>query len=344
MSKIKATATLILCCALQITFAQAVDNYAKNKKQMDEEQYRFENELKTNNDSAEVYWKHANVLAAFTFRASKTAGVYYEKAISIDSSKTVYFTDYANYLHQKMEDDSKAKDICSRALKIFPQNKELQKNLDGLNSANSKTQPQKMKENYREFGMYYKAQPATQLIFVDGVNYFNKKNYKAAINCYKKALEMEPEFIDAMDNLGNCYRYMNKLDSAEYWYNKSIILYSDGNIAHQNLAIVYASTSQPEKAVSEYNLLIKLDPENPEGYFGLANINVQLGNGAEVVANAVKARELYKKNNDEYERDAVYTIGVGYYLQKDNKSAKPYLKEAKEMGVDIPEELRKVIK
>lgn len=340
----KKTLTIILCCTLQFTFAQAVDNYAKNKKQNDEEQNRFENERKTNKDSAEVYWKHANALAAFTFRASKTAGKYYEKALSIDSSKVIYFTDYTNYLHKVMEDDGKARQVYNRALKLFPNNQELQKGLDNLHNTEATTESVTMKESYKGFGMYYKPQLSTQLIYTAGVNYFNQKKYKESILCYLKALEMEPEFIDAMDNLGNSYLYLSRFDSAEYWYNKSIKLYPKGYIAHQNLAIVYLSTSRLEKALNEYDLLTKLDAENPEGYFGKANINLQLGKGEDVVINAQKARELYKKNHDEYERDAVYMIGVGYYLQKDNKSAKSYLKEAKEMGADIPEELQKVMK
>jgi Flp pilus assembly protein TadD len=181
-------------------------------------------------------------------------------------------------------------------------------------------------------------------MYVAGETQFRNGNYEKSILCYLKALELEPEFIDAMDNLANSYRFLNNFDSAEYWYNKSIKLHPEGYIAHQNLAIVYLSTARFEDALNEYDILVKLAPKNPEGYFGKANANIQLKNGKEVVAQAQKARELYKINNDEYERDAIYLIGVGYYLQRDNESARKYLLEAQEMGAEIPNQLIGILK
>jgi len=341
----KSALTVIICLTWQVAFTQAVDNYERNGKLREDEEVRFRNELKTNNDKAEVYWEHANVVAAFTFNAYKTAWKYYEKALSIDRSKVIYFIDYINYLHEKLNDDEKARQVYNKALKLFPKNEELQKGIDNLNKSRASSDSSKTRETLRETGMYYTPNsPIAKTMYVAGETLFKNGNYQKSILCYLKALELEPEFIDAMDNLGNSYRYLNKFDSAEYWYNKSIRLYPEGYIAHQNLAIVYLSTARSEKALGEYDVLIKLDANNPEGYFGKANTNIHLGNGKEVVVNAQKARELYRENNDEYERDAVYLIGVGYYLQNDSKSAKSYLMEANEMGVEIPRELKGVLK
>lgn len=110
------------------------DNYAKNKKTFEEEQKRFEDELKLNKDSAEVYWKHANVMAKFTFNAQKSARKFYEKSISIDSSKVAYFIDYGRYLND-MEQVQGAKALYERGLKIFPWNEQLKKGL-GLANQN----------------------------------------------------------------------------------------------------------------------------------------------------------------------------------------------------------------
>jgi|GEM_PF-1388095 len=332
--------TIVVCIAWQFAFAQAVDNYARNSKISDDENVRFENELKTNKDEAEVYWKHANILAGFTFNAYKTAGKYYEKAISIDRSKVIYFVDYINYLHLKLEDNEKARQVCRKALKLFPEDTTLQNSINNLDKEQTGS-----REKFKETGMYYTPKsPVAQIVYTACGIEFKNGNYEKSTLCYLKVLELEPEFIDAMDNLGNSYRFLNKFDSAEYWYKKSIGLYPEGYIAHQNLAVTYFSTARLDDALNEYDVLIKLDPKNPEGYFGKANTNIHLQNGKEVVAYAQKARELYKINNDEYERDAVYLIGVGYYLQEDNESARKYLIEAQEMGVGIPDQLMGVLK
>ena len=63
---IKVIGLILLLSIGQFGYGQ-VDNYAKNSKLFDDEQTRFENEQKINKDSAEVYWKHGNVTASFTF-------------------------------------------------------------------------------------------------------------------------------------------------------------------------------------------------------------------------------------------------------------------------------------
>lgn len=203
----------------------------------------------------------------------------------------------------------------------------------------------KSNEKFGETHMYYTPTSKEALdLYTEGHDYFSKSEFRKSIASYIKAIELEPKFVDAMDNLGNSYRYLGILDSAEFWYNKSIAMYPNGYIAHQNLAIVYLSTSRLEKALNEYDTMILLDAENPEGYFGKANVYIQLKKGDEIVINAQKALTIYRKKHDPYEMDALYLIGVGYYIQGDNKSAIKYLKKAKDMGMEIPEVLQKLFK
>ena len=124
-----------------------VDNYAKNSKLLNDEQIRFEEELKTNKDSAEVYWKHGNVTASFAFNAQKNAWKYYEKALSIDSSRVVYFVDYGKYLNE-MGYVYDAKDLYERGLKIFPSNEDLKTGLKNVNSRIFKSEENKRLANF----------------------------------------------------------------------------------------------------------------------------------------------------------------------------------------------------
>lgn len=144
--KIKTLGLLLLVLVGQIAYGQ-VDNYAKNSKLFDDEQKRFEKELKKNKDSAEVYWKHGNVTASFTFNAQKEAWKYYEKAISIDSSKAIYFVDYGKYLNE-MGYISDAKILYERGLRIFPTNEELKIGLENIDKRISKNEENKRLSNF----------------------------------------------------------------------------------------------------------------------------------------------------------------------------------------------------
>ena len=202
----------------------------------------------------------------------------------------------------------------------------------------------KFQENFKEVPLYHHTNSTKALeYYKTGTILFNKSMFSESINYFKKAINLDPEFIDAMDNLGNSYRYLGKIDSAEYWYQKSITLYPNGFIAHQNLAIVYLSQGNYKLTKQEYETLITLDKANPEGYFGLANLYVQLNNGQNVVKYAEKALELYEKSRNPYAVDATYLIGVGYYLQGENKLAKKYLLDAQKNGITIPNQLKVIL-
>jgi tetratricopeptide (TPR) repeat protein len=130
---IKIFGLLVFLTVEQIAFGQQ-DNYAKNTKLFEDEQARFESELKTNMDSAEVYWNHANIIAGFTFNVYKEAWQFYEVALSIDSSKVVYFIDYGKYLSEVMNYVYDAKVLYERGLKNFPSDQELKRALENVNS------------------------------------------------------------------------------------------------------------------------------------------------------------------------------------------------------------------
>jgi len=143
---IKFFGLLLLILVEQIANGQ-VDNYAKNSKLFDDEQKRFEKELKKNKDSAEVYWKHGNVTASFTFNAQKDAWKYYEKALSIDSSKVVYFVDYGKYLND-MGYLNDAKILYERGLSIFLTDEELKIGLENVKQKISKSEENKRFTNF----------------------------------------------------------------------------------------------------------------------------------------------------------------------------------------------------
>lgn len=136
---IKIFGILLIILVGQIVNGQ-VDNLSKNSKLFDDEQSRFESELKTNKDSAEVYWKHANVTANFTFIAQKDAWKFYKRAIEIDSSKVIYFIDYGKYLHETIRAFDAATDIYNKGLRLFPDNKELNNGFDPFTNKQNGTE------------------------------------------------------------------------------------------------------------------------------------------------------------------------------------------------------------
>jgi tetratricopeptide (TPR) repeat protein len=133
---------IFFLCAGHIVIGQAVDNLAKNTKTYDDEQARFESELRTNMDSAEVYWKHAKVMASFTFNAQRDAWKYYEKSLAIDSSRVECFVDYGKYL-EDIGYQNDARILYTRALKVFPSNVALHQGKENVDKGIEKSEMNK---------------------------------------------------------------------------------------------------------------------------------------------------------------------------------------------------------
>lgn len=183
----------IIKLAIFVSFGQfaygQVDNYSKNSKLFDEEEARFKNELKTNMDSAEVYWKHANVTASFTFNAHKGAFKFYEKAIAIDSSKVIYFIDYGRYLFESLGALGKAKLIYENGLRIFPSNGDLKNGLDLVNKAILKNEENKKMSSFGKAPISGHPKAIDYLAATDFENLIKQTENKKSEFFYKKLLK-----------------------------------------------------------------------------------------------------------------------------------------------------------
>ena len=56
-----------------------------------------------------------------------------------------------------------------------------------------------------------------------------------AVACYRRALELKPDFAEAHSNLGNALKDLGKLDKAVACYRRALELKPDSAEAHSNL-------------------------------------------------------------------------------------------------------------
>ena len=151
-----------------------------------------------------------------------------------------------------------------------------------------------------------------------------------AVDYLIKAINFDPKFVQAYDNLGKAYRMLNNYDLAIESYEMSLKIFPKGRSAHQNLAVVYQKQKNWNKAITEYETLINMSPQSPEGYYGLANVYQKMSKLNLALSNALKALELYKQNPTNYIGDSYGQIGLIYYYKGNNLKAKEYIQIAKE--------------
>ena len=82
-----------------------------------------------------------------------------------------------------------------------------------------------------------------------------------AISCYKKAVEINPKYIGAHNNLGLIFRELNDFKNAINCYEKVIAMKPDHVGAHHNLALAYKELGEFEKAIKSHQIAIKYEPD-----------------------------------------------------------------------------------
>lgn len=138
-----------------------------------------------------------------------------------------------------------------------------------------------------------------------GINYFKANDYANALQYFKKAVEIDPEFVFAWDNLGLCHRKLGNFDAAIEAYKKSIKLDPAGVMPRQNIAYAYIGKKDYKKAIDCYNDLAKLDKNDPEIFYGIGAIYFEhLKDYEKALDNMCKAYNLYIAQNSPYRTDA----------------------------------------
>jgi Flp pilus assembly protein TadD len=92
-----------------------------------------------------------------------------------------------------------------------------------------------------------------------GILYKRKGLLEKAIEEYKEALRLKPDYAEAHNNLGMAYREKGLFKEAERAYREAIRLKSDLGEAHFNLGILYdLYLNRPGEAIQHYKDYLRL--------------------------------------------------------------------------------------
>jgi Flp pilus assembly protein TadD len=161
------------------------------------------------------------------------------------------------------------------------------------------------------------ALPSAEDHFMQGNEFSQTGDFEKAVAEYKKVLDLEPQHVDAMSNLGVAYYNLGQLDEAIEQYSKAIeIAPSDADI-HSNLAAAYVqkyqssrAQGQLESALEEYTEAVELEPNLAEAHFGLGVVYVLLERNDEAILAFARFQEL------DTGKDPLATENAAEYLKQ----------------------------
>ncbi len=97
--------------------------------------------------------------------------------------------------------------------------------------------------------------------FAEGLQRQQEKRYPEAIMVYRRAIKLDANQPETLNNLGFCYKQMREYKKAVEYYKQALALKPDLAEAHEYLGEAYVQLGQLALAKQEYETLLKLDPK-----------------------------------------------------------------------------------
>jgi tetratricopeptide (TPR) repeat protein len=161
-----------------------------------------------------------------------------------------------------------------------------------------------------------------------GNAYSDKKEYDGAIESYKKAVEIKPDFHEAWYNMGNAYSAKKEYDRAIESYKKAVEIKPDYHKAWYNMGITYRAKKEYDRGIESYKKAVEIKPDYHKAWnnMGIAySDKKEYDRGIESYKKAVEIKPDF--------HEAWYNMGNAYSAKKEYDRAIEAYKKAVEFGL-----------
>jgi len=155
-----------------------------------------------------------------------------------------------------------------------------------------------------------------------------------AEECYRRALRLQPNYPQAHNNLGAALRHQGKFEEAVASYHEALRLRQDYAEAHNNLGDARKQQGRLDEAVASYREALRLRPSYAEAHNNLGAALVAQGKYDDAIAHHGEALRLRPSWPDAYNN-----LGNAYLVQKKPDEAAAYYRQALALKPEYPDAL-----
>ena len=107
--------------------------------------------------------------------------------------------------------------------------------------------------------------------FVMGLEYDrDPEMHDQAANAYERVLQIEPEHVEALMNLGTLHYERAELEAAQACFEKAAKAAPENEMAHFNLGSLLDEIGELERARTHLRLAVRLNPQHADAHYNLA--------------------------------------------------------------------------
>ena len=103
-----------------------------------------------------------------------------------------------------------------------------------------------------------------------------KKNFKAAEKIYDEILKINPNYVNAYNNLGILYNQLGEYKKSMNCYEKAIQIQPNNASAHNNLGFVLNQLDEHQKAMNCFEKAIQIESNYADAFYNLGNVHKEL--------------------------------------------------------------------
>jgi len=164
----------------------------------------------------------------------------------------------------------------------------------------------------------------------EGNALLSKSQHEKALDLYKEALSIYPDYARAHYNSGLVYGILGKLEEAATSYRKAIEIEPNDAEAHNNLAIILRKQGLQEEALTFYRKTLALNPKDAKAHNNLGVLLRELGKIEEAAASYEKAIAIWPEYTESHNN-----LGVIFFTQGKIEAAVSSFKQALEFDANF---------
>jgi tetratricopeptide (TPR) repeat protein len=116
-----------------------------------------------------------------------------------------------------------------------------------------------------------------------------------AIAAYKRALQRDPEHVDAHINAGRLLHERRETAQAVRHYQRALALRGDDAIAAFNLGVALEDQERHDEVIAAYQLAVQCDPRAADAHYNLAGLYERLGDRAAAIRHLRAYKQLTRR-------------------------------------------------